>query len=228
MFRFIPYTLLATMLAMTTQSQAQTAPKIAIEGFIKPYFYLGVNNSFRVVAQQDSAVALGQVTARAWVSTGTKLDSFVPLEVGEYYGSFFVRPTQATSVEIAVDLGDTTVSKSIRVRPLPAQACLGKHVAYSDTKIGIGELKAQPGLTAPLVNLEVNGYCKIIRFDVLRASTEGPSSSSHNEGARFEPATRVLLQQAQSGDWYIFHHIQCRCSGNEQLQQLETLLVQVK
>lgn len=188
------------------------------------YLIAKVNNPIRIVAQQEEPVSISQLSA-----TFQRYDSEKEtIEVVEGKGYFIINPDSIGTVKIHITVGDTVETKILRVKPIEAVGRLGRHKANSDTKIGVGEFKAQMGIIA---NIECCGFdarCNVLGFQTIRISNRNQVERRINKGGRFEEDTREIIIKAESGDIYIFRQIKYRCPGSERSQRLDDMIFEIE
>lgn len=147
------------------------------------------------------------------------------IEQGEY---LFVKVDSIGKVLIKVQTVDGLKSTSIPVKTLTAVGRLSRFKANAEEKIGVGELKSQRGLIASIENYDISGSCSILEYQVLQINKNNLTRRVHNVGGQFQPATRGLINQAQSGDIFIFRNIKYKCPGYEKPKRLEDMILEVK
>lgn len=205
----------------TLLAQQQVKSLIAVR---PGYFIAKLDNSFEVVAQQEYPVTLDQLHAYIQVFNQERR----PIAIKQWKNSFVIRPDTVGIVEIDVALKDTVETKRIRVKPIKAVGRLGNYTANQNIKIGIGAFKAQEGIKAVIENYDIDAYCKVYGFEVIRVSKWDEVERSVNTGARFNGATRAIINHASTGDLFIFRRIMYRCPGSEEIQRLEDMTFEIK
>ena len=186
------------------------------------YFYVGIDNLFEVVAQQESPVSFEKISAFQLNGSKSK-----PIEIRPLNKSYVVKPDTLGLIQINVDLGDKIERKVIRVRTLEVEGRLGKYSAYSD-KIGKRELNSPYGIIAWIACCNIDGKCKMIEYEIMRISNNNPIEKVINKGERFEEKSKKLLSKAQSADIYIFRKIKYRCPGTNHLQRLHDMVFEIR
>ena len=214
-------TLLLGPFSNTLLAQKQAKSLIAVRS---GYFIAKLDNSFEVVAQQEHPVTLDQLQAYIQVFNQERR----PVAIKQWKNSFVIRPDTVGIVEIDIALKDTVETKRIRIRPIKAVGRLGNYTANQNIKIGIGAFKAQEGIKAVIENYDIDAYCKVYGFEVLRVSKWDEVERSVNTGARFSGATRAIINHASAGDLFIFRRIMYRCPGSEEIQRLEDMTFEIK
>lgn len=188
------------------------------------YLIAKIDNPIRIIAQQKEPVSISQLTATFQGYDSEK----EPIEIVEGKGYFIINPDSIGIVEIHVTVGDTVETKILRVKPIEAVGRLGIHKANSDTKIGVGEFKAQMGIIA---NIECCGFdakCSVFGFQIIRISNRNQVERIINKGGRFEEETREIIMKAESGDIYIFRQIKYKCPGSEKSQRLDDMIFEIE
>jgi len=188
------------------------------------YLIAKIDNPIRIVAQQNEPVTISQLNA-TFQGYDSEKES---IEIVEGKGYFIINPDSIGIVEIHVTIGDTVEIKKLRVKPIEAVGRLGIHKANSDTKIGVGEFKAQMGIIA---NIECCGFdarCSVLGFQTTRISNQNQAERRINKGGRFEEETREIIMNAESGDIYIFRQIKYKCPGSEKSQRLDDMIFEIE
>ena len=94
---------------------------------------------------------------------------------------------------------------------------------YGSGTINSAVFKAQGGVAALLENLGFDAKCDVISYKVVHMRNCRFFAEATNSGARFEPGTRVLIDDALPGDTYIFEEIKVRCPGDKATRTLNHL-----
>jgi hypothetical protein len=186
----------------------------------------GINNYITIMAMQDSSLSVEQISAYLIIPTEYEMEP-IKLDIEKRHDKFLIRPDSIGLVEIHVKLNNHVEIERIRVKPLKAVCRLSNYKANSETKISAGELKAQLGIIA---NVECCGFeakCKMLEFEVVRIPLSEISSRVINKGGRFEDNTLGLINQAETGDLYIFKNIYYRCPSSEK-QRSEDMIIEIK
>lgn len=140
----------------------------------------------------------------------------------------FIKVDSIGTLTIEVQTVDGLKSTSIPVRTLTAVGRLSRFKANTEEKIGVGELKAQRGLIASIENYDISGSCSILEYQVLHINNNNFTRRVQNVGGEFQPVARGLINQAQSGDIFIFRNIKYQCPGDEKTKRLEDMILEVK
>ena len=202
-------------------SVGQTKAIISLEN---PHLIANIDNPIRIVAQQNTAVSISQLTATLQGSDSGE----EPIAIVERAGHFIINPKKTGRVKINIRVGDTVETKTLQVRPIEALGRLGRHKANSDEKISVGEFKVQSGIMA---NIECCGFdakCQVLGFKAIRISNRNQAERATNTGGRFGETTKKMILKAEPGDTYIFRQIRYRCPGSERPQRLHDMIFEIK
>lgn len=74
----------------------------------------------------------------------------------------------------------------------------------------------------------IDAYCETVEYVVHRTDKKEEGTTIRNKGARFEPATQDLINQAQPGDYYYFDDVKARCPGDKVARKLGSLTFKIK
>lgn len=196
----------------------------AITSIENQYLIANIDNSIRIVAQQDKPVSIKQLSATFHTLNSKK----VPIEIKEGYGYFIIRPDTIGIVELSITLGDTIETSIFRVKPITAVGQLGRYKANTDEKFGVGEFKAQLGITAVVECCGFDARCEVLGYQVLRISNKNQVEKTINKGGSFEEKTREIISKAESKDMFIFRQIKYRCSSMDEPQRLDDMIFEIK
>ncbi len=201
----------------------RSAPKSTIS---TEYFDLisKIDNRITIVAQQANPVSLNQLSAFIQVYNSEK----EPIEIVEVNGYFIIHPDTIGLVEIHINLGDTIETKTIRVKPIKVVGHLGGAYGYVDKQIGIGEFRAQRGISAVVICCGFDLKCKVERFETIRINRNDQVERDINVGARFMGKVKEMILKAESEDVYIFRNIQYRCPDSQSSKKLDDMIFEIK
>jgi hypothetical protein len=99
---------------------------------------------------------------------------------------------------------------------------------WSGGEVTAAEMHEQKGVTVLLENFDFDARCVTDSFQITRLQKGGQSIViRQNAGVRFEAANQALIEQAQSGDYYIFDKIRCTCPGDTRKRNLPGIAIKV-
>lgn len=176
--------------------------------------YVGVPNPLAISA---AGVPSGQIQVRA---DGTPLE-----KIGN--GKYVARPEQVGDARIIVSgpgLEPTAFPYRVKRIPDPIPA-LGN---LRGGEVAAGTFRAQQGLIPILEHFDFEARCNVISYEVARKPNRGDVQVSDNNGARFEPATRRMIDQADHGDRYYVDRIKVKCPGDRHSRELGGLIFRIK
>lgn len=207
---------------------AQISENVILRSKFNNKLLVGLENQVSIVARQEAVVSEDQVTAFLLDSdhfvNGTKP---IPLEVKKKYGQFIVRPSKGGVVEFHIKMKDKVEIATMVTTSFKAVCRLGRESVNFDTKIPKLRFKKFPGIIAWVENYDIDARCKTIDFEIMRIALGGQRSSSINKGGKFEPVSQALINQAESGDIYIFRRIFYQCPSSD-IQQSGDLLFEIE
>lgn len=88
--------------------------------------------------------------------------------------------------------------------------------------------KAQRGIYAPIMNMDIGAKCSIVSYQLLRVSSSNDRLRSINEGGGFDESTMPIIQQASPGDIYQFTQVVAKCPGDEISRKLNPLAFEIR
>lgn len=95
-------------------------------------------------------------------------------------------------------------------------------------EIDAENFKAQRGIYAPIMNMDIDATCRITGYRLLRVSASNDRSRSRNKGGNFDASTLPLIQQAAPGDIYQFTGVKAKCPGDKVSRQLNPLAFEIR
>lgn len=119
------------------------------------------------------------------------------------------------------------VTFQYRVKRIPDPVPL-LGAARGSCLLGNGEFKAQGGIAAVWENLDIEARCDMVSYRVVHLRKNVLMAEATNNGARFEPEVRAIVDEARSGDVYIFDEIKTRCPGDQATRNLGSLTFVIK
>jgi len=207
----------------TTFSQELCKALISIDNC---NFISGIENYFKVVAQQEKEIGLNQIKA---VFKSYDSSDEIEIEIRESSSNYFIiNPNSLGMIKIEISLEDAVEYKWFHIKPLKAVGRLSKYTANHETKISAGEFKAQKGITA---NVECCGYdarLKVISYELIRIGSSGTVERGFNGGGKFKRKVKSIISRASSGDLFIFRKIYYKSLRSEEIQRLEDMTFEIK
>lgn len=187
-------------------------------------FVAQTDNHFRIIAQQNHPVTIDQLSAIFTSKTG-KISS---IKIQHQDGYFTIHPDSLGNIEISITLNDTIETRKFNVIPIWAVGYLSNFKANQDIKIGIGEFKAQRGLSAVVECCGFDATCNLLSYEVIRVSKLNRVERSKNKGDSFDANSKIIIDHAASGDLYIFRKIFYRCPLAEKPQRLDDMTFEIE
>ncbi len=193
----------------------QTGPVVAIQVDQCNQLYAGVVNPITVLVQQEKAVSLDQITATGCTITGKD-------------GHFFVNPKSPGEIKLTIKTAKGDANFKYRVVPVgPVLALLGAQ--YRDgSQMGNGEFKAQGGMAAMIDCCGFDARCDVVSFTMMRISKDNKVERVENTGARYGSSAQKIVQNAGSGDTYVFSHILAKCPGDTAPRVLKNVVIDIR
>ncbi|MEQ8704381.1 MAG: GldM family protein [Phaeodactylibacter sp.] len=179
-------------------------------------FYIGVDNPVSVSA---SGVSSNDLNVRA---SGCSIRA-----LNRSDGKYMVtadRPGEAKIILAGGGLPSTTFDFRIKRIPDPV-ARLSKS---SGGAMGNGEFKAQGGVGAFLDNFDFDAQCTIQGFTLVYVAARQDPVEVINAGARYNAASRRMVNQAKPGDIYYFDDVKARCPGDKVGRPINSMVFKIK
>ena len=178
-------------------------------------FYIGVDNPLFVLV---SGISSSDIKVSIEPGTIEKMSAL----------SYNVRVTKPGEVKMTVSYvgSDTDFPQVFHFRakripdPVPILPTLNLEKSKEFTPAEFHQLG---GLILLLENFDFEARCDPVSYMVTRMALNGSRQVTTNEHARFGEAAKTLIEQAQSGDIYIFSDIQGTCPGDEQNRRLSNV-----
>ncbi len=208
---------------VTNFSSGQQLHKVMFSNENKD-FVAPTDNNFRIIAQQNHPVTIDQLSATFTFKTG-KTSS---INIQDRDGYFTIHPDSLGIIKISIALKDTIETRSFNVVPIWAIGHLSSFKANQDIKIGIGEFKAQRGLTAVVECCGFDAKCSLLNYEVIRVSKLNRAERNKNKGDSYDANTKIIIDHAASGDLYIFRKIFYRCPLAEKPQRLDDMTFEIE
>lgn len=212
-FRFATFS--TVFLLFLTPVDHQTGPVVVVQIDQCNQLYAGVDNAITVLVQQEGAVSLDQVTADGCRITGRN-------------GHFYVNPKSPGELALTVKTAKGDASFKYRVVPVgPVLALLGAQ--YRDgSQLGNGAFKAQGGMAAMLNCCGFDARCEIVSYTIIRVSKDNKVERAENTGARYGNSAQKIVQNAGSGDTYVYSHILAKCPGDTAPRVLNNVVIDIR
>lgn len=177
-------------------------------------FYVGVKNPLAISA---AGVPSSQIRVTA---SGTELE-----KIGN--GKYIATPSRTGNATITVagpGLEPTTFPYRVKRIPDPIPA-LGN---LRGGDVPSGTFRAQQGLIPILEQFDFDAKCSVISYEMARKPRSGDVLLVTNQGARYEAATRRLVDQADHGDTYYVDRIRVKCPGDIAARELGGMIFRIK
>lgn len=183
-------------------------------GFSHGVMYAGMDNLMSIIARQDKPVDRSQVLVSSF-GEPTK-----PIEIKGNNGFFTIKSQKVGLILVSVIVEGDTIVKRIKVHPLIPWLYLGGrydlgHHLGAAKKMKVEEIKAQLGVSAIVMNLDIDAHCKVMGFEMIRITADGQAFTIFNLGGHFSEEALDLISKTKSGDTYIFRKVKCRCPGTK-------------
>lgn len=151
-------------------------------------------------------------------------------------GNYIIRPkkTGMVTVKIYDKKSERTRSYEFRAKRIPDPVVrLGK---IRDNKLTVAELKkhlelfnkSAPSLAAWLDNFDFEARCKVTSFTFLHYRKKRRKLEQVNEGARCQESITKALQNAKSGDVFIFTDIKGTCPMDKEDRLLNSVILKIE
>jgi len=114
-----------------------------------------------------------------------------------------------------------------RVKRIPDPVVL-LGARHGSRTIGNGEFKAQNGLVMVLENFDFDVRCEVLGYELTYLASRLEPITVSNQGGRYNPAARELVNKARPGDVYFFSDIKCKCPGDATGRLMGDLVFRIK
>ena len=201
--------------------------QVEIKASIKFYYdqpTQGVDNYFQVIAQQTKPITLNQLLA---IQINFEVDT-TNIKIKRLDNGFYVNPNDYGELLIEINSGAILEVKKFLIKRITAVSRLGKFKSNDEEKVSVGEFKAQFGIVALVECCGFDAKCKVIDYEIIRVSNNEKTKFIQNSGENFARETRKLIDEAVSGNIYIFRKIKAQCPGKENIQRLEDILIEIE
>lgn len=178
-------------------------------------FYIGVDNPVAVSAAGISSNDLN-VSISGGGGSIKKAGS----------SNYIVNVSTPGECRVNVSGGGMRDSKVFRVKRIPDPvARLSKSQGGA---MGNGEFKAQGGVGAFLDNFDFDATCTIQGFKLVYVASRQDPVEVVNAGARYNDASRRLVNRAKPGDIYYFDDVKARCPGDNVGRPINSMVFKIQ
>jgi hypothetical protein len=193
---------------------------------ITPYNNLLINldNAILCVAQQSTPVKLNQLSNIFYSGSGNSY----PIEIHGNDGNFWVHPDSLGVLEITLQTNLGNVYKHFKVIQAPAIGYIDSKNGDGTSKFNVNEFKNQIGLIPVLEGYGFDAKCRILKFNVMRISSNGRVFKATNNDRRFNNEVLWLIRKAKSSDIYLFRNIEYKCPGNITIQRIRDMIFEIE
>lgn len=192
----------------------QEAPAFAISLEKMNVLYAGVDNPLSIVVH-------GVPDEQVRIETqGISLQK----QRGHLYNARTSATGSGAIIVSGGDLPSTTFTFRIKTFPDPG-VYLG---SKTGGKMGVGEFRAQHGIYAPILNMDIDANCEMISYQLIRISGKEDPVTIDNTGPRFGPAAQNLVDRAIPGDIYVFEDIRVMCPGDMASRHMGSMVFKIK
>ena len=94
--------------------------------------------------------------------------------------------------------------------------------------MGNGEFRAQGGVSAYLDNFDFDAQCAITGFHLVYIGKRQDPISSTNAGARYNEASRRMVNRAKPGDIYYFDNVRAKCPGDNSSRPINSMVFSIR
>ncbi len=177
-------------------------------------FYIGVDNP---VTNSASGVS----------SNDVQVSKSGPISISGRGSSRIVKATSPGQAKINVSAnGRSLGSFDFRVKriPNPEARLSGKNGG----QMGSGEFKAQGGVGAFLDDFDFDATCQVAGFNLVYVPKRQDAIPVQNRGARYNDASRRVVNQAKPGDIYYFENVRAKCPGDTATRKINSMVFKIQ
>lgn len=180
-----------------------------------------IDNSFEVIGQQIKPIDIAQLEARMV----SKNNDTIGLRIVKQKNSFIVHPKLEGILEIRVSIDTNVELHKFQVKKLKLIATIGGNKNLKNS-ISQSMFIVQQGLVVKgnYYGIEIKKH--IDSFRISRISN-GMVEKNHNHGNKYSEQSKLLVNKAVSGDYYLFSKIYTHNIDGERVL-LDNLFVEIK
>ncbi len=142
-------------------------------------------------------------------------------------GHFVLRARTPGKATIKIKANGELVKEEIfRIKRIPDP--IARINQSNGGMISSSELKASQGVHAYMENFDIDATCKIMGYDFIRTRGNADPMDSRNIGAKYETATRNIINKIKVGDMIYIDNIKCKCPGDRVSRAINSLVFQIK
>lgn len=177
-------------------------------------FYIGVDNPVTISASGVS-------------SNDVRVTTTGPITIAGGGSSRVVKASSPGQASIRVSANGTSLgSFDFRVKriPNPEARLSGKNGGT----MGSGEFKAQGGVGAFLDDFDFDATCQVAGFNLVYVPKRQDAIPVQNRGARYNDASRRIVNQAKPGDIYYFENVRAKCPGDTATRKINSMVFKIQ
>lgn len=177
-------------------------------------FYIGVDNPITISASGVS-------------SNDVRVSTSGPISITGGGSNRTVKASAPGQASIRVSAGGKSLgSFDFRVKriPNPEARLSGKNGGT----MGSGEFKAQGGVGAFLDDFDFDAVCQVSGFNLVYVPKRQDAIPVQNGGARYNAASRRIVNQAKPGDIYYFENVRAKCPGDNATRKVNSMVFKIQ
>lgn len=190
------------------------ARSVAVAADKMNVFYIGVDNPITISASGVS-------------SNDVRVSPSGPISISGGGSSRTVTASSPGQAKINVSANGTSLgSFDFRVKriPNPEARLSGKNGGT----MGSGEFKAQGGVGAFLDDFDFDATCQVAGFNLVYVPKRQDAIPVQNRGARYNDASRRVVNQAKPGDIYYFENVRAKCPGDTATRKINSMVFTIQ
>ena len=190
------------------------ARSVAVAADKMNVFYIGVDNPITISASGVS-------------SNDVRVSTTGPISIKGGGSSRVVNASSPGTAKINVSANGTSLgSFDFRVKriPNPEARLSGKNGG----QMGSGEFKAQGGVGAFLDDFDFDATCQVAGFNLVYVPKRQDAIPVQNRGARYNDASRRIVNQAKPGDIYYFENVRAKCPGDTATRKINSMVFKIQ
>lgn len=188
------------------------------------YLIIGFENSLKITYPQDKPLTKYDVQAEF---ENIKTKKFRKIPIKEIDGLFYIKPDSLGFVKLTIQTIDGPKERTIKTAQFEVVPRLISSNKKSNEKISKEEFKSQMGIYAKKINISFSGSCNLPNFEILRITNDNRVERNLNNGGKFEKSTIKIIANAEKEDIFIFRNITCKCPGDVEERQLDSLIFEI-